>query len=388
MLLVALGLVSALAQAAVQVTTPTVVTGRVIDQTSGAGVADARVMLFPMAAPGRNPPVFDGRPPMALTDRDGRYTFQNIAPGRYQINAQKTGFAPSTDGRLPNVEVAAGERREVTEIALQRGAAIVGRVLDENGEPAVGARVAALRRMPRNGRPAAAPAGMFISMAANAESNDLGEFRLFGLAPGEYLVAATAASLMTERVMPRDTTVVPTYFPGTSDADAAQPLIVSSGQTYSDVTIRLVSVRAFQVSGLVRYSSGAPVTNALVTLRPAQESPSVLPMMNRLTQAHTDAAGRFTIANVTVGQYTLLAEPPIVISQAGNRGGGGGVGGAQFGYSTGMVAGVVQGAMSTETRNGVTTQWREDMATRLPIAIADSDMQSLDIVVRSPNQAP
>jgi hypothetical protein len=386
MLLVALGLLSVLAQSTVQVAPPAVATGRVVDQTTRAGLADVRVTLMPMPVPGRAGGVmFDGRPPMALTDRDGRYTFENVAPGRYRVSVQKTGFATVFEHGLPDVEVVAGERREVIDIELQRGAAIVGRVFDEHGEPLAGARVTALRRMPRTARAAAASPTAFLTPAGTAESNDLGEFRLFGLAPGEYLIGAAAAPLMSERAMPRDTTIVPTYFPGTSDAAAAQPLMVSSGQTYGDVTIRLIAVRAFHVSGIVRYPTGAPVANALVALRPIQDSPSVLPTMNRLNQVHTDSTGRFVIANVTAGEYTLLAEPPIVISRPDTRGSGGG-GGVQFGFSAGMVSGTVSGGMSTETRNGITTQWREDMATRLSVTIADSDPQALEIVVRSPER--
>ena len=48
MLLVALGLASVLAQSAVQVAAPTVVTGRIVDDASRAGISDARVTLIPM----------------------------------------------------------------------------------------------------------------------------------------------------------------------------------------------------------------------------------------------------------------------------------------------------------------------------------------------------
>ena len=386
MLLVALGLAGLLAQSADPVAAPAVVTGRIVDDATRAGIAGVRVMLFPIAAAGGGPPVsFDGRPPVALTDRDGRYSFDNLAPGRYRINVQKAGFASVTDRVVQQqFDIAAGQRRELREIPLQRGAAIAGRVLDDHGQPLAGARVTALRRLPTNvGARAGTPPGPFVGSVASAESNDLGEFRLFGLAPGEYLVGARPAPMLSERAMPRDTTFIPTYFPGTSDTAAAQPIVLSSGQTYSEVAIWMVAVHAFQVSGIVRNQAGVPVTNALVQWRSTDTSLATV-MMTGPNQVHTDSAGRFAIANVTAGSYTLSAVAPVVISRADTRRVG--VGGATMGmtFSGGIVGGSVGGGMTTETRNGVTTQWREDTATRLPITIGDSDAHGLEIVVRTP----
>src|SRR4051812_46926518 len=96
--LVALGLMSLLAQSAVPAPAPapTVVTGRIVDDAGRAGIADARVTLVPVRAAGPPTAPFS-LPATAFTDRDGRYTFENVTPGRYQINVQKAGFANATD---------------------------------------------------------------------------------------------------------------------------------------------------------------------------------------------------------------------------------------------------------------------------------------------------
>jgi len=98
------------------------------------------------------------------------------------------------DGELLFSCLCADERgaRYVTESFRQ--AAIVGRVLDENGEPIANANVMAWRRPPvANGAPVPARLGL-IPAASAAQTNDLGEFRLFGLAPGEVYVQATSHS--------------------------------------------------------------------------------------------------------------------------------------------------------------------------------------------------
>src|SRR5207248_8888823 len=60
---------------------------------------------------------------------------------------------------------------------------IAGRVLDEEGEPLPWAQVSALREVYSNGK-------RRLSPEALVPTNDLGEFRLFGLKPGRYFVSA------------------------------------------------------------------------------------------------------------------------------------------------------------------------------------------------------
>jgi protocatechuate 3,4-dioxygenase beta subunit len=360
MLLVALGLVSVLAQSAVQVAPTTVITGRIVDAATRDGIADARVILLPVSSTGRGMSgPFDGRPPQALTDRDGRYTFENLAPGRYRINVQKTGFAPLDNRGLEQMDIVAGQRREAADMVLQRGGAIAGTVLDERAQPLTGARVMALRRFPLNpnirGNNAASPPPALV---AQAEVNDLGEFRLFGLAPGEYIIAATTTTgVMAERTMPRETTLVPTYFPDTPDAAAAQTLALSSGQTHAGITIRMIAVPAFQVSGIVRNEAGTPVANALVQLQSTEQSTRVVGMMTNRNRIHTDASGRFAITNVTTGSYMLSAQAPIVTGRPDNRAAGVPGAASEMTFVSGIIGGSVSGGMTTETRNGVTTQW-------------------------------
>ena len=392
MLLVALGLVSLLAQSAVQPAATTVVSGRIVDAATRDGIRDARVMLIPMPSNGRGLSAsFDARPPEVLTDSEGRYSFVNLAPGRYRVNVLKTGFAPLENRGVEQLDVVAGQRREAADISLQRGGAIAGTVLDERAQPLAGARVLALRRFPvpanvRATNPVRPPAGV----VATAEVNDLGEFRLFGLPPGEYIVAATTGfgfGSMGERASLRDTTLVPTYFPDTTELAAAQPLVVSSGQTHGNVSIRMIAVRAFQVSGIVRNEAGAPVANALVQLQSAEQSsvPGVLTMSGR-NRIHSDSTGRFVIPNVTTGTYTLSAQAPIVIGRAESGAAGVPGGATQMTFTSGTVSGSVGAGMTMETRNGVTTQWREDSATRVPVTVSDASVQAVELVVRTPER--
>ena len=75
------------------------------------------------------------------------------------------------------------------DFSLPRGGVIAGRITDELGEPMAGVRMTALRYryLPSGERQLIPfnPGGMF-----NIVTNDLGEFRIFGLMPGAYVVSA------------------------------------------------------------------------------------------------------------------------------------------------------------------------------------------------------
>jgi hypothetical protein len=327
-----------------------------------------------------------------MTDHDGRYEFDDLEAGRYRITVQKAGFALLNGPGIPEVDLKAGERRQDVNVTLQKGAVIVGRVLDEAGEPLVDTRVVAMRR------PAGPPSAtsiredLLIPAGPGAQTNDLGEFRLFSLPPGEYYVQAMPRPDFGGSPAPRATTMLPTYFPGTSDPVAAQPISVGAGQTSGDVVIRMIGAPAFHVSGVVLDEAGRPVVNAMVRLIVDEPTGQPTFMMGRWSQSQsrTDTSGKFTINNVTNGTYTLLAAAPVVISgPADGRGAGVAASGGSvmsFGVSGGFVSETIGGGIITETSNGTTIQYRDDTATRVPIIVNQANVNGLEVIVRPPSR--
>jgi hypothetical protein len=291
------------------------VSGQVIEDGTNTPVADARVFVVlndERAAP-------DGFPPEALSDRDGRYQFDMLTPGRYHIAAQKDGFAPPMDpSTMQFFELAAGQVLDGLTVSLRRGGAFAGRVLNPKGQPIANAGVTALlKRLNRTDQPAgvASSGPPLLMPSGQGQTNDLGEFRIFGLWPGEYVIVATAQSKFGAAATQPSaaTTTTATYFPGTADVSAAQPVAVQSDETVSDLIIPLVSVAAFKVSGVVVDAGGAPVANAMVMLMGGQRGIDLLlslvvgpPLMSQ-----SDAEGRFTLGDVPAGAYTLRADAGI-----------------------------------------------------------------------------
>ena len=95
----------------------------------------------------------------ARTDDAGHFSITQISPGRYRLRAAHNGYVAGMYGatrrEAPGTVLAltAGQHIQNANVALLPSAAIEGRVVDENGEPAFGAdweaRVYALATMLR-----------------------------------------------------------------------------------------------------------------------------------------------------------------------------------------------------------------------------------------------
>src|SRR5690348_17230473 len=113
-----------------------VVAGQVVD-AAGVPLPDAIVTL---AGP-RVSPTQPSNVRRLLTDRDGRYVFSDLAPGKYFLEAARDGYAGggyaqrSAGGESLLLEIANAEPRRDVTLTLWRYAVIAGTVLDEAGEP-------------------------------------------------------------------------------------------------------------------------------------------------------------------------------------------------------------------------------------------------------------
>jgi carboxypeptidase family protein len=302
------------------------ISGRVVVSGSTTPIAGAQVVLMPIfSGPPAGRMIPPGQPSSQLTDADGRFSFDGVVPGRYRVNVQKAGFAAdlpmSGTTPRPPVAVAAGQLLDMGDIALDRGGAIAGRVLDPSGEPLADVRVMALRRLPRGrGAPALPPTSPpLMPVGQPNQTNDLGEFRIFGLPPGEYFVSAVPQPRFGAPPTNAPSVLTTTYFPGTTDADAAMPVTVTAAQSTNGIELRVVSVQAYRVSGIVVDESGSPVAGAVVMLMPDGRFAMFGGFSGNVRSGDN---GRFAVGGVASGTYRATASVPIM-----NRSGGGIIGG-------------------------------------------------------------
>jgi hypothetical protein len=147
--------------------------------------------------------------------------------------------------------------------------------------------------------------------ARSAQTNDIGQFRIYGLQPGTYYVAASRGGVdgnPHQFIEPGTEAVrgagglAPTFFPGTASAADAQRIQVDAGSEIPAVDFSLLSMRLARISGSIVDSRGKPVSGYVVMLNPSRLDHALL---GGTTLAEADANGRFTLANVAPGEYRL-----------------------------------------------------------------------------------
>lgn len=237
---------------------------------------------------------------LSTTDADGRFELRDLPAGRWTISAAKGGFVTQQFGQrhpfeaVEPIDLADGQRFTAN-FTLSRGSAITGRVSDEFGDPITGARVQVLRSQMQQGRRRLMPT------ANGSQTDDTGSFRVFGLAPGEYYVAASLQAAPADSSA-NPVSYAPTYFPGTGNISDAQRITLTLGTEQSGINFVLQPVRAVRVSGTVVDSNGAP-TQAMLNLTPAGFGDDGGLQMGNPARVLRD--GTFTILNVVPGEYVL-----------------------------------------------------------------------------------
>jgi hypothetical protein len=278
--------------------------GHVVAADSGQPVRKAEVRLMPGGPPTSGVPDRPRQPRVARTDVDGKYEFVDVVPGRYTMIVSKPPYVQENLGQLPPdnkpIEIHGGETLDRVDISLKRGGVITGRVFDEFGEPVSGVQVYAARAHAANGRD--------LQNTSYASTNDLGEFRMFGIEPGQYYVKVTwraRVGMPIDADSPDRTGYADTFFPGTVNVEDAQRLTVRAGETIADLATALSPVKTVRVEGSVADVNGKPASQMNIIVMKGDPNGSMF-------GAQVKPDGTFIVGNLTPGEYTLRAQafPP------------------------------------------------------------------------------
>ncbi len=285
------------------------IAGQVLNAATSEPLRKANLILR-RAEPAANsmnlPPTYT-----TVSDAGGKFAMKDIEPGKYRLSVNRTGFVAGEYGsRGPSrpggtLALAPGQRIEDLVIRLTPQAVITGRVLDEDGEPVANAQVQPLRyRYVNGGRKQLMPYG-------GATTNDLGEYRIFGLAPGRYYLSATyRPAMMFEPAVDRSANqqpeegYVPTYYPGAIDPGRAVAVEAAAGAQLRGIDFSLSKTRTVRVRGRVTGLPRAGRAPGSIMLLPRERLGAFF-MAGRPTRA--DAQGNFEVRGVAPGAYMLVA---------------------------------------------------------------------------------
>ena len=292
------------------------ITGFVIKLGTSEPLAKAVVVLS--GGSGRNASL------TATTTSGGQFVFQNLDQGTYRLSAARNGYVRSEYGaRTPNrpglpITLTPGQKMTQLVIPLMTAGTIAGRVYDSDGEPLANVTVQALKYSYQDGQ-------RVLNPAQQARTNDLGEYRLFWLNPGQYFVSATytegarglltgagggrgARGGLTATGVESEEGYIPVYYPGTTDAQSAAPVTLQAGAVFSGVDLTVAAVRTLRIQGRVLSAvNGRPVQNANVMLIPRQRQGFDGRMIGNFRNRNINDQGIFEIRGVVPGSYDLIA---------------------------------------------------------------------------------
>jgi hypothetical protein len=286
-------------------------------------------------------------PRSVITDDDGRFVFAGLATGQYSVSVSKPAYVtveygaarPGRPG-IP-ISVAPGERIDGLVIRLARGAVITGVVTMPDHRPAPDLKVSAVR-VDQQTPTIAATTDLF-------GTDDRGVYRLFGLAPGTYLVAVTPRAGPTRELVVTSTSEIdailarlrrehsggspalsvpaaspvhspettpaptretvswlPIFYPGTPSTADALPIVLKAAEERDGVDIQVEPARSAVVSGVITNADSSPIgpiALSLSSLGPSLPSAMTVPPTLAVWPA-TD--GRFSYTAVCPGHYELV----------------------------------------------------------------------------------
>lgn len=290
--------------------------GCVVDAKTRRPVSGAAVRVFDGAAEDR----------LLESDSEGRFRTADVPPGDYRATAMRSGYEPTMSTA---VTVRPDQETHEFEIEVMPTAVIAGRVLDRAGRPVVGVKVEAYHRdvdrrtlQPywyARSRRSSSAFSFYMGV-----TDDRGEYRLWGLPRGQYVLQAQPAPLPGPP-WEQSLAASPVFYPNSPTFDAAARLRLDWGDRREGIDFRLGPPASTIQSGRIRYGGSPCADCGLFLFQKGSEADVAFPV------GRVSADGEVKLRGLPPGEYvvgaskrTRLGPPPtgllnVVISEDGDR---------------------------------------------------------------------
>jgi hypothetical protein len=277
--------------------------GQVFDALTGAPLGKAALRLVRVDAPAQ---LSDQRYYTATSDASGAFAIASVEAGQYRLSATRLGYVSTDYGSQDYLSggiaftLTPGRRMSGVVLRMTPGGVITGRVGEDDGDPLAFVQVQALRYHYAQGR-------RQLSAYASGTTNDIGEYRVYGLPPGRYYVIVspphTSSRTRPAPASQPDAENVPTYYPGTPNLASAAPVDVGPGAQLKGVDLVISKAHTVTVRGHLTDAAASNARHPMIYLAP--RGLAGFSSINRI--ATLDASGNFEFRGVPAGAYNLIA---------------------------------------------------------------------------------
>jgi protocatechuate 3,4-dioxygenase beta subunit len=234
---------------------PATVTGTVTEAATGTPIAGAFIKIMQGSVTFAS----------TMTDNLGRYSITGMSPNTYNVRASCNGYQTN----LQTTTLVAGQTNTVDfSLSTERGS-VSGSIQDASHNPVPWTTVRALQNN---------------NVLATTRTGLDGLYTLTGLAPGDYIIRATATNLQV----------------------ALQPATVTDGHT--TIADFILLPNPGKISGVITDDYTGAVLPGVKTL--------VMQNGNVYATFFTDSNGFYTLVNLAPGQYTVTAIGPAIYQVA------------------------------------------------------------------------
>lgn len=195
------------------------------------------------------------------TDQDGHYRINNLAAASYQVFPSAPAFVIGETNASWAKAIIVGEDETIEGInfSLVRGGVITGRVTDADGRPVIQQSVQLYRLA--TAAPGQQTSQQQVSSTTFATTDDRGIYRMYGLVPGRYKIAAgKAEDPFAPPMAPGRFVYTQVFYSDTNDNTKATTVEVTEGSETRDIDIVLGRpLQTFSASGRVVDDRNLPV---------------------------------------------------------------------------------------------------------------------------------
>jgi len=301
-----------------------VVRGRVLYDDTNDPVRRSGVMLVQLT--------HDSASLSAATDREGKFEIYEVPPGVYFVLVDSPGIISpvsflraSENSRQPESFDIKAMHEYCTEVAVdgthnlnitvraRRGGVISGKVSYSDSAPAVNAVLSLFKQ---NGKERIRMVNTInISGVFSLQTDDRGRYRISGLPPGNYFVAAAEKNTSPTRVrrgydplsaMFSDA-LSASYWGNTGKLSDALAIEIGAGSEINDIDIVLSDSTPHAISGtVVAKSDGHPLSGAAIAIKNKEQTD----WLSRDPQTVTsDSDGKWSFDGIPDGAYSIRVEP-------------------------------------------------------------------------------